>query len=1480
MKNKKLVLSVLSTTVVASMATSAMAAAPSAGLYLGGEVDKYYALENFVNDEFIDAFSTDLANVAPENVVYVDMDGKAATLQTIIDEDDWQSALLDLNDEENLTTVFGDDADDAFAVIDEKGEDSGDVVTPDNGGGNTDVPAVDSATSSVEGKVVTISGTVENADDVRVTLIDKDNKSYEYLASEGQVEFDQETGEFTFTSAELTEGDWSYEVTAINGDVESDATKGTFKVEAPAPAELKVESVSAINATTFVAKLAEPKTGLTTADFKVLVDGTEVTPSALTADSTGANYTLTVPSLDNKKGVISINGTEFSFDFVAPKVEKVETLTAKQVKITLSKKATDVEKEDFRVVTPLGGTINVTAISKLSDTEYKATLASDLAIGEYVLEVQNDFFKDVYGKSAAKQFVKFDGAVTEDNAGPELVSATYNKGTGNLTLNFDEIVDLSDANFDETKIQIGNGTTFVTLTEAEFTGAADNANSVTIALNATNKAAVNALTGELVVKVGAEAVRDVSAKQNKAGELTTTVALETPPLVKSAVYDESLNTLTVEFDQAVDVSTISDFTKVGFKLNSATTYDYADSTSKLVTTTNGNTVVFELGGIAEVTTATAASLEIKAGFVKNTAGVANEPITASLTYTDDTVKPVLQSASYETISNELVLNFSEPVQLPALTDITLYDLDVDGNLNANVVLSSTNWEAPTYYPGSKTKVVIKAKAAGETQAEGLDPATAAVAIKNVTDEAGNIIDELKRADKKGIKLAVADNTPPTLNATSFASIDINTVEVVFDEKVDPSTAQNVANYKVVKTANPSQSLVVKSATLKADGRTVVLVTDNQENITYKLTVSGVKDVAGNVIVNTGNSGDDVATIVGTTNTLVAPNATSATFVDKNASNGINEGDTVTIQFSAPIKLAGTVSASDFVFTTTGENFGSGFTAAIKSDDNTKLVITLGSAPNLTFSSSFKLATNTVIKGLNDKVATSGNLVVTNSVTQPTITSIKAEIADPTKKFAAGDKLVLKFDQPVNITDSDTALASLTGITWDLSSGSATKDVITKTGSDELTITVKSNTAVGALTPVNLASGVSIAYSASAVSGGILNGWNQEVTGASVTVTGVEVDGPTLQSVNFIDAPTVGSVGAGDKLVLSFNEPIYVKSGLNSAQVAGLLTATNATLDSNAVASNVYVQDGTKLVVTLTSGAAISSGAKLNIAASAANLLFDAYGNDAKVLDNAVSINLGQSDTTAPTLTSVSWDDANSDTAVSANDRLTLTFSEAMDKNTLPEGAFGSGTAAKLVSGAADAYFGSGATGSWNAAGTQYTITLGAIGSSDVFADAQSGGVVFNPSSAVTDLAGNADGTVFAVTFKDNLAPVDVTAASVVVTNKDTVTSDAADADTVVLKANGASGSWAASKIQDGDNVLITVGAETLTYTLQSGDVAKLTSSTDIALFSGSTPVSGASLTSTFAAFDAAILDGGTVTVKLKDKAGNVSSGVNVGVTAD
>ena len=93
----------------------------------------------------------------------------------------------------------------------------------------------------------------------------------------------------------------------------------------------------------------------------------------------------------------------------------------------------------------------------------------------------------------------------------------------------------------------------------------------------------------------------------------------------------------------------------------------------------------------------------------------------------------------------------------------------------------------------------------------------------------------------------SDATPPTVKSVA-GSASFTSLTVKFSEPVDPTTAQTAANYKL------SGGLTVSAVSQQAapNDDTVVLTTSTQtEGASLTLTVSNVKDIAGNVMAASG-----------------------------------------------------------------------------------------------------------------------------------------------------------------------------------------------------------------------------------------------------------------------------------------------------------------------------------------------------------------------------------------------------------------------------------------------------------------------------------------------------------------------------------------------------------------------------------------------------------------------------------------------------
>lgn len=183
-----------------------------------------------------------------------------------------------------------------------------------------------------------------------------------------------------------------------------------------------------------------------------------------------------------------------------------------------------------------------------------------------------------------------------------------------------------------------------------------------------------------------------------------------------------------------------------------------------------------------------------------------------------------------------------------------------------------------------------------------------VRVTNVTDSSGNVIAGVSTATFAGL-----DTTgPEVVRATP---VDDTTVDVVFNEPVDSASSQNIGNYSF------SPALSVNCAVLQADGKTVRLETATQAyNVLYTVTVTGVADLAGNIIGN-GHS----ASFNGADTT--APGVISASALNYR---------TVDVVFSEKVDPAAAEDVSNFFVT-----LGLEVTVASLQDDGVTVRLTTG-----------------------------------------------------------------------------------------------------------------------------------------------------------------------------------------------------------------------------------------------------------------------------------------------------------------------------------------------------------------------------------------------------------------------------------------------------------------------------------------------------------------------------------------------------------
>jgi len=445
--NKKVALSVVSTAVVASLATSAFAA-PSAGLYIGGNVDKYYSIPDFVNNEA--AARDQINSVGLDNVLFVDTNAKAATALEI--------ALADsLNDALNAVTV------EDFAGNVYTNATTGGTYDPSTDEDITDVPAGDLEVESVSAinakelvvefnQAVKKSSVIASASagaEVAGTLLDGVVKVDSAAGDSLVASLSEDGKKLTIVAASDWEGAHSIEFVAdlvetADGSATLPAFVNAFTFEDDTRAS--ITGVDFVSKYVYKVKFSEPVSAVGTESAK-LADGSAVTLT--TADpayglatdgksftlvfgpATPVNEEITVdfPALTDFAGNVSVpltaKTTISGADTTKPAISTVTATSATTVKVKFA--------EPITLLDPTAVSFNGAALTALTvlanaddNTVLDITVPSTTTSG--VLAFAAGAVEDLNGNdnAAASKTVNFGS----DTVGPVVAKSEVFKDAG------------------------------------------------------------------------------------------------------------------------------------------------------------------------------------------------------------------------------------------------------------------------------------------------------------------------------------------------------------------------------------------------------------------------------------------------------------------------------------------------------------------------------------------------------------------------------------------------------------------------------------------------------------------------------------------------------------------------------------------------------------------------------------------------------------------------------------------------------------------------------------------------------------------------------------------------------------------------------------------------------------------------------------------------------------------------------------------
>jgi len=962
------------------------------------------------------------------------------------------------------------------------------------------------------------------------------------------------------------------------------------------------------------------------------VNNTVVSVNATTGVITGGAYNasaktsvLTVTATPTLAGGTAVSGTAevtVTQDTVAPTIVSVTAKSSSIIEVLFSKAlktttgATTVANYNILKIsnTSLSHTIGGAALSADGKTVTLTLTGANVLVSSpngYVLQMPNGAANKVDSLAGvqvvANSEMIFTGVGTSDTTAPTLISTGFDGANKTVTFKFDKLISVSPAtNVTLTSISFvaAATTATVTLTSSETLATTTNATDVVVNLSTATNTSILALGEGIKVNVAAGAFKDTASTPNSILAVTGAAVSATPAL-SSVTYNQQAKTLTYVFNKTIKVSSITDITKFGYKVNGTAKSLVIAGTSTekdtLATTTDSATIVFNIGttnqGYIEVAGATYYS-SVAANAVLDSNSVANGTISdATFTFTADTSAPTITKVEYNDFQHKLYLTFSKNMPTAtnaANTNIKLQWTKDSGEEQANVSASYTtvgklmtvtmgsNIDGSTPGADGISNRNIEAKETNRSSIKLLlltghglkDTSNTAVANIAVTDNKA-----VTYVDQTLPKLTYAANGAgeTTLSSLSTVANSKNAsrtqLKLVFSEKVDATTLVP-ANVSVVLNSNPTLiSFAVSSITLLSDGYTALCTTADQSTYdgqVLKITVSNVKDAAGNLINTALPSAGDGATAPLYENTTTALNlgyilgsnssASAATpkikgdtfvvFTDVNANNKLDAGDKITLTFDTPIVKKDGLTAFTLtnVFELSGspaKEFGTNATMTVVSPDKVEIVLgtNTDTAKNIvlgTTTINVKTAQTELVSADQTAAAPSSSAhpvpYPVGSASGPILASTDAiyyEDTNASGKKDAGDKITFTFDQNLYATSGATVDEVVKSLT--LFAGIDTTGYAYSISNKILTVTL--GTTVPSFVTANSASAST--YNVAAGSVKVENSWGKVATngGTAQKVKSLDVTAPKLTAAAWYDENGNNLKDAGDYMLYTFSEAV-------------------------------------------------------------------------------------------------------------------------------------------------------------------------------------------------------------------------------------------------------------------------------------------------------------------------------------------------------
>ncbi|MGE7274696.1 hypothetical protein ACQKK5_25155 [Brevibacillus panacihumi] len=703
--NKKLVLSVLSTAVVASMASAAMAK-PQPGFYVGGEVDKYYSIDAFLGDHFDDALDDIISELG--DTVFVDKDANAAPFVEALDAETSEDLAAIMKPATRAT--FGDNV---YANVGDP------TAEPYNPAKDKDLepgtPAGDlkvESVSALNGKEIQVKftqqvdkTTAETAGNYTLTKPDGTNAGTSWTAELGS---DGKTVVLTLQNAITTKTQVA--VVVKNVQLKDDTSKEiplfatTLIVEDTVAPEVATV-VSETNGTTagsVTINFSEPVAALSVKidgsakPYTLSANGKSATVNGLALDAS-TSHTLEVLNLTDEAGNVTsyINKTfTITKDVNAP-VPTLSTESDNKIVLTFDKdmNASTINGTNVKVVDEIANPVTATVTQPVASDKKKYIITitdANLYNNKSVRNLQvtfNNSVLDSLGNKLGEQSKPV--SISKDTVAPVITDISFKKNTSGVVTAI--VLKLSEGSAAAAGGLSTNDISVINKDGVDVTTNFLAANSnpivvgdkeVVIPMHASNDAIKS---GQYTFSIPAEFVTEDSIAGNKTGAVTKVVNFGEAPASEFEIDQTSIeqtgaevlaNVINVNFAKLARNASVT--VKGGAVAGSATdvnnyTLGGLPLPEGTVITLNATKKVATIKLPANKVAKSDASAVLRITNVQTSSGTVIKPFTGTVGVTDN-IAPELNSAVLNT-NGSVTVGFSETLS----TDLVASDLVITVN---------------------------------------------------------------------------------------------------------------------------------------------------------------------------------------------------------------------------------------------------------------------------------------------------------------------------------------------------------------------------------------------------------------------------------------------------------------------------------------------------------------------------------------------------------------------------------------------------------------------------------------------------------------------------------------------------------------------------------------------------------------------------------------------------------------------------------